>query len=311
MEWLKFIPPQDLLRQVEGIEKGLRQNKRIGRIGWIGFIVSLFPILLEIIKWWSQIWEALKTSPWSNLLNLVWGGKELPFHHPLLLLIPLLFLTFFAFLIIWNRFWLQESNHPFRHTFSMEEFKPVLGKDLDIDKYMALLSHHLCDKINERIGRLLLLEERRLSGGDKNDHQAHIHISGYYTKRKDRNGNWILEIMPRIIIGLPGRPETLAYPIQYPLENDSASMDTSGPPVIPLNTKTEKYEQILERLYSTVATEIYKQIKLNVQQKIDLLPSDYFRVVALFYEAEDYARSNTLEAYNQAQKLYKLSMVSL
>jgi hypothetical protein len=307
MKWLEFIPPQDLLQQAEGIEKGLRQNKRIGRIGWIGFIGSLFPILLEVIKWWGEVnWEDLKTIPWSNLLNPVWIWQQLSFSE--LLLIPLLSLTVFIFLIIWNRFWLRESNTPFRYTFSLEEFKPVLGENLDVDKYMALLSHHLCDKINERIGRLLLLDEAYLSGENKNGHQAHIHISGYYTKRKDRNGNWILEIMPRVRIGPPGNPETLAYPIQYPLGNDSASAGTTGPPAVPLYTETEKYDQILERLYFTVATEIYKQIKLNVKQKIDLLPNDYFRAVALFYEAEDYARSNTLEAYDEAQKLYAQSI---
>lgn len=312
MKWLTFIPPKNLLQQIEGVEKGLQQNKRIGKIGWIGFIISLLPILIEVIKWWEKVdWASLQNFTWSKLLDPVWVWQQLSFSE--LLLIPLLSLTTFVFLLIWNRFWLKESNEPFRYTFSLEDFKPILGENIDADPFMGLLSHHLCDKINERIGRLLLLDEKYLVNGNGESKapkegfpQSHIHICGHYTKRKDRHGQWVLEIMPRVRIGPPGSPETLAYPTVYPL--GPGEPGSANSPAIPLNSETEKYDQILERLYFRVATEIYKQIQLNVKQKVELLPNDYFRAVALFYEAEDYARSNTLEAYDEARKLYEQSI---
>jgi hypothetical protein len=65
------------------------------------------------------------------------------------------------------------------------------------------------------------------------------------------------------------------------------------------------YERIIERVYSSVATELYKQIKQDVEQKIALLPTNYFRAVALLNEADDYASSNTIDAYEEASKLYE------
>lgn len=302
MNWIKFIPPQDLLQQIQGIDQGLRQNKRIGKVGWIGFLISLVPILLEISRWWDELdWETLRHFSWTKLLDPAWW-QQLPPGQ--LLLIPVVSLVVFGALLLWKRFWLKESNQPFRYTFSLETFQPVSAEKADEDPNLALLSHHLCEKINERIGRLLLLDGQFLEGNNKERYQSHIHIRGHYTRRKDRHGQWMLEIMPRVRIGPPGSPETLAYPIRYPLKSETDSV-AGQPPALPLNSDAEKYEQILERLYFTVATEIYKQIQLNVQQKIELLPSDYFRAVALFYEAEDYARSNTLEAYDEARKLYQ------
>ncbi len=310
MKWLNFIPPKDLLKRIEGVDEGLRKNQRVGRIGWIGFMISLIPIMIETVQWWDKVeWENLKEVPWTKLLDPVWVQQNLTLGY--VILVALLLLTTFGILIVWNRFWLKESNAPFHYTFSVEYFKPVLGENADEDKNITLLSHHLCEKINERIGRLLLLDEKHLKNeitekpSEKDGFlHSHIHISGYYTKRKDPHGQWILEIMPRVRIGPPKSPETLAYPIRYPLTADVGS-NTDVPPPLSLNIHTEKYKQILERLYFTVSTEIYNQIKRNVKHKIDLLPSDYFRAVALLYEAEDYARSNTLEAYDEARKLYQ------
>src|SRR5207253_712824 len=59
-----------------------------------------------------------------------------------------------------------------------------------------------------------------------------------------------------------------------------------------------------ERLYFSVATQIYKQIRLDVARKISRLPTQYLRATAYFHEAEDYARSNTLDAFDDAGELY-------
>ena len=66
----------------------------------------------------------------------------------------------------------------------------------------------------------------------------------------------------------------------------------------------EAYEKLLERLYFSVASHLYAQIRADVGRKIALLPKRYFRASAYFYEAGDYARSNTLDAYEQARELY-------
>src|SRR5262249_40120240 len=53
------------------------------------------------------------------------------------------------------------------------------------------------------------------------------------------------------------------------------------------------------------------QVQRDVAERIELLPTDYFRAVALFHEAEDYARSNTLDAYEEARELYARAIVLL
>jgi len=64
------------------------------------------------------------------------------------------------------------------------------------------------------------------------------------------------------------------------------------------------YEDLLEHVYYAVVTELYRQLKGNVQRKIALLPTKRFPVVALLHEADHYARSNSLYAFEQAQELY-------
>ncbi len=62
---------------------------------------------------------------------------------------------------------------------------------------------------------------------------------------------------------------------------------------------------MVERVYSRVATEVYAQIELDIRSKIALFPTAYTRAVALYIEAEDFARSNTIDAYDRAIALYR------
>ena len=71
--------------------------------------------------------------------------------------------------------------------------------------------------------------------------------------------------------------------------------------------KREDYDRILERVYFSVASQVYTQLKTDVQRKIDLLPTTYLRANAYFQEAEDYAASNTVDAYLSARDLYQKS----
>ena len=193
------------------------------------------------------------------------------------------------------------------------------------------LSHDLAERLNERIKRLSLLDEGEIKTKPGKDdaeaqpraeaakHKSHVHIRGYYVIRQKPDGQWFVEVMPRVRIGPPGSPETLAHPVKFKLPKDEAeskekartSKDESAPASMVKSTQeapptmtARQYEQILERVYFSVATEIYKQIQQDVKRKIELLPTNYFRAVALFHEAEDYANSNTLDAYADARKLY-------
>ena len=77
-----------------------------------------------------------------------------------------------------------------------------------------------------------------------------------------------------------------------------------GAPASPTLREVD-YEKIVERVYFSVATQIYRQIRRDVQRKISLLPTRYLRATAYFHEAEDYARSNTLDALDAARDLYE------
>ena len=70
------------------------------------------------------------------------------------------------------------------------------------------------------------------------------------------------------------------------------------------------YEKLVERVYFSVATEIYARLRTDVEHKIALLPTKYLRARAYLNEAEDYARSRTLDAYSDACELY-LSLLQL
>jgi tetratricopeptide (TPR) repeat protein len=108
-----------------------------------------------------------------------------------------------------------------------------------------------------------------------------------------------------------GSPETLAHAVKFklPAPGPVTPQNNNGPQPATLEETPPRidarlYEQILERVYFSIATEIYKQIQEDVKRKIELLPTTYFRAVALFHEAEDYARSTTLDAYDEALELY-------
>src|SRR5262249_9026773 len=108
---------------------------------------------------------------------------------------------------------------------------------------------------------------------------------------------WMIDVMPQVRIGPPGSPATLAHVVHFPLaRGDSAEC--------PWRLGRAEYDRLLERVYFSIASQIYRQIRQDVRQKIDLLPTRYFKAVAYVHEAEDYARSNTIDAYDDALSLY-------
>src|SRR5262249_3213229 len=102
---------------------------------------------------------------------------------------------------------------------------------------------------------------------------------------------WNVEVLPWVRIGPTGSPATVAHLVTFAVG--------PGQTLAP-----DAYEKLLERLYFSVASHLYGQIRVDVSRKIDLLPKRFFRASAFFHEAGDYARSNTLDAYEQARELY-------
>jgi tetratricopeptide (TPR) repeat protein len=359
-----FLPP-DLLERVEGVEAGLKRGKSIQKAGWGAFIVSAGSALAWLV-----------TTDW----------KKLPVIGDSRVLWPLIFavavIVVCVMLINWTRIWVRASRKPFRYTYSVAAFDPILGsenlprypseatgwadetdagaeptdgatdeaarpRDESIDETaetaesatgetedmladdgtgdgsdletlpsddgageylssdggngeylgeetgtgvtpLSWLVQDLTERLSRRIGRLSLLDVQ-FSG--QTTAQSHIHIGGTYGVRENAQGVWNVELLPTVRVGPPHSPATVAHLVKF----------TVGPG---RSLAPEAYEKLLERLYFSVASHLYRQIRVDVDRKINLLPKRFFRASAYFHEAGDYARSNTLDAYEQARELY-------
>ncbi len=179
------------------------------------------------------------------------------------------------------------------------------------------------ERLNQRIQRFSLLDLKsskqdftaKAGSNSETNLTSHIHIEGHYAIREETGGQWVIHVMPRVRIGPSSRPATLAYPVKFPLGEgaseahrvDSKRTTETRDDVAEETLGADQYNQLVERIYSSVATEVYKQIKSDVRDKIALFPSNYLRAVALFHEAKDFERSNTIDAYDYAIELYRES----
>ena len=269
---VSVVPPADLLDQVEGVEQGLRRRRRLHIVGATVAAVQIVALVLRALG--------------IDLGGLI-GSWPLGVSVVVLLLAVLL--------VLLTRVWVRESKQPFRYTYSIDEFEPVAGEPAEAR--LRWLRPDLERLLTQRIRRLSLLDEAHsasTSGGE-----AHIHVSGSYGIRTGPGGTAI-EVMPWIRLGPPDAPATLAHPIKFRLPGGGRNLrGEEGARV---------YEKLLERVYFSIATRLYQQIREDVEHKIELLPKRYFRAVAYFHEAEDYVRSNTLDAYDEARKLYEQVM---
>lgn len=316
------------LKLVQGIEGDLLRRKRSGTIGmFIAIAGAIFQILalaaeedylVNIGKFFSSLirLDFSKLTPSGVTPELIG-----------LFVIVIGFGTYFIFR--WTGFLMRESKEPFRYTFWIEAFTPVQkttdkdsnypNNNLGFDPHdrFYLLHSDLLERLDSRIGRFSLLNYSK----DKVDEKAlisHIHIHGNYALREENNDRWIIHVMPCIRIGPPGSPETLAYPVKYTLKKEKTGtksdhkLENSGENKekgAVSKTKNyifdaEEYNQIIERVYSSIATEVYKRIESDVKGKIAMFPTPFRRAIALFHEAEDFARSNTIDAYDRAVQLY-------
>ena len=350
MKFPQFIPPNNLLERVQGVETGLRRAKSVEKAGWGAFVVSSGSVV---------VWAL------NNRESVAFLNGTVAF-WPVLIAVGAIVLI--VMLINWTRIWVRASRRPFRYTYSIAPFKPIPGseslpkspaeteptgstdgtdvgeesingstdessepmgestdelsesagpdtgeteeappvdesetRDWDAETEepvdesagggatpLAWLVQDLTDRLSRRIGRLSLLDVR-YSGEEKG--QSHIHIGGTYGVRENAQGVWNVEVLPWVRVGPPRAPATVGHLVTF----------TVGPGQ---TLAPEAYEKLLERLYFSIASHLYRQIRFDVDRKVNLLPKRYFRASAYFHEAGDYARSNTLDAYDQARDLY-------
>lgn len=282
--WPKLFPDADLLKQVEGVEQGLRQRRRLGRVGWAGLVASgALQIGVTVLD--SDWLRALRAADWNTLLQQ-WR-----------LLLPLVAVALFVLLYGWSRFWLKASQEPFRYTCSIADFTAVKGTTEE--PKLSWLVYDLAQRLNQRVGRLRFLDDKNLKT-DTTETESHIHVRGAYVVREDRARALTLDVSASVRIGGPRQPETMGHAVVCALKNPGGL----APAAPGSRMSVDEYEQLVERVYFSAATEIYRQIRDDVASKIALLPTSYFRAMAFFHEARDYARSNTLDAYEDARQLY-------
>ncbi len=291
------MPPSDILEKVENVEKGLQQRKRIGSLGfYVGLVVSAIQVVVYTLD--SDWWCAIKSFDFKTLTPELWIS------------ISLLLVTVLSFLSWgWFKFWIKESKKPFRYTCSIGEFSPV-SDSADISplykKFMEWVPKDIARLLNERIQRLYFVDENYESENSEVEkkleglpNRSHIHIGGEYIIRprevRDQMENYEIIVMPKIKLGGLKQPSRLALTIYYNL--DILEQEIS-------NQEVEKYKRLLEQIYYSVATEIYNQIRKDVESKISYLGTRYLKGLAYYYEAKDYAKSNTFASYEKAGELY-------
>lgn len=308
---------------IQGVEANLLRQRRLGNAGGISLMITGAAIQLAVFLFEGVTIREMAVSVQNfgkYLIGLLPGAESPVSYAPVYEIVGLIVLLAgigFLFISRHTRFLMKETAEPFRYTFWIDEFKSAGGdssqekkpgyvdernsdqggkmQGYTFDSHSALLRHDLMERLNQRIGRFSLLDlPEEIPGHDaEKTLSAHIHINGYYTIRENKTGEWVIQLMPRIRIGPKGNSSKLSFPVRFALEPG----DKELPP--------ERYNQLVERVYSSVATEIYKQIELDVKKKMDMFPTKYLRAVALSNEARDYMRSNTVDAYDHAIKLYR------
>jgi tetratricopeptide (TPR) repeat protein len=291
------------LSVVQGIEGDLRDRRRAGlsvalaagavqvvlAVASENYLASIGTFLLSLLRRdWGTLAGSLDPAAVLGLGVLVVGG--------------VLFVA-----LRHTRFLTRESRESFRYTFSIAAFEKIgeanapvgsgegaaagAGEERPpaihpIDAQLPMLHHDLIDRLGTNVRRLSLLDLASIPTGA--DTGSHIHVSGAYAWRDSVDGR-VLQVMPRVRMGAAGQPEDLAPRVEVTWHPQGDEPD---------------YEHVLEQVYSGVATAIYKRIHSDVERKIRLFPSRHLRAVGLFHEAQDFERSNTVDAYDYAIELY-------
>lgn len=292
---LKDLVPNDAqIKLVQGVESELLSRQRTGAlagmVGALALVVQVIAALPEDSSYLDNIGE-LVLHPLAYLRN--------PANLPELVGVVVVVLALAIYVLARRTgFLFRQSTEPFRYTFWIDVFQPAVDPgedDPDTHARLQMLHHDLMERLNQRIARFSLLNLDALE--DREGPASHIQIGGVYAVRENKDGLWELQVMPQVRIGITGRPITLAQPVRYPL---GVKTDKELTP--------QRYVQLVERVYSRIATEVYRRLERDVREKLRLFPTSYLRAAALSYEAEDFARSNTVDAYERAIDLYRQSL---
>ncbi|MGH2396913.1 MAG: hypothetical protein ACRDFW_07980, partial [bacterium] len=323
----------DHFKNIQGIEGRLRRRQRNGLLLTTGTILlGIFEIIRELARsdesFFNYFSRVLTHSLFAiEHLGLFFSGKwdsryaaqidygVAGFYVVVLGIVVYLLSRHTAFL-------LEKSEEAFRYTFWIDRFAAAEGSTRDNNSpsekepLCHLLHHDLMGMLNQRIGRFSLLDEKHFKSGSEATETppSHIHVDGHYALRSreyDGTRRRVIQILPKVRIGPPGNPSILTQPVEVQLAAGADKGDELAPErpanredsVLALDPKT--YEQILEQVYSKVASEIYKQLKSDIENKLHLFPTKYLRAVALYYEAVDFSRSNTIDSYDYAIELYE------
>jgi tetratricopeptide (TPR) repeat protein len=260
----------------------IRRDKRYRSLGWVGVLTGIALFVVTRVATASH-------DPSKGLLD------SLPE------VLPLALVAGSGLLLGWVRLWLRESNEPFKYTFSIEDFELVSPTVPDGDpspsEPLTWLKRDLTEKLSERVQRLSLRDDEHVPvANDDEPPASHVHISGWCGFRDDKRRE--LEVVPKVRLGGKGAPAKLAKTVRFKLTPAASGDD---PPEI----SARDYRMMFERVYWSVASQIYAQIRQGVAEKVKLLPRGRLRAAAYIREADDYAASNTLDAYEAARKLYR------
>lgn len=295
----------DSLKLVQGVENNLRARRRFGT--WAALAAVAMQIVTVAVD--KNYFEKLGRF-FFNLVNGQWKdiftGDGRLYSYEIVAALMLVGGAAAVVLVRRTRFLLRDSKEPFRYTFSVDPFlcvsvcdasaeKPGEGLAREPSGQFRLLHHDLMSKLNSNIRRLSLLDLTSLSNTDRRDLSSHIHISGHYliSRTSVTADVYRIEVMPRIRIGARDRPQQLAPRVcltDISFKGDLAESD---------------YSHVVEHVYSRIATAVYQRIREDIKSKINLYPTPYVRAVGLFYEAEDFEQSNTVDAYDHAIDLYR------
>lgn len=289
-----LLPPRDLLDRLGGVAEGLRTHARLGRVpvalGVAAAVVQVLAVLDDkgLIANWSKAVAALRA--WAS------GEAAAP---PLDWAIAVLVALLVAAAVVWRawRTWLIEAETPLRYTFSVGAFEPV--DEASRAPHLAWLRQDLATTLAHRIRRLTAMAPEQVGAALAS---SHFHVAGSLVIRRDprRPDRRVVEVAPRVRLGAPGAPETIAPAMRYRLPGaaEGQAAELAGP----------DYARLLERIAYSVASAIYARLREDVARKVEALPVRAHRAAAYLREAEDWARSSTLNGYDDALALLRRAM---
>lgn len=322
---------------VQGVEKQLRQRRRGAGLGLgvasAGIVLqvglaALSPEYAAHLEAVGKIALKLVTLDFDGLFA---AGLPVPAFAGAILVVG--GLLGFA-LLRWTGMLMRDSEECFRYSFKVVAF-PAIEKTppercvVDNEDRLKLLAADLTERLNGRIGRLSILEAAQNTKDEQANSSlvAHIDIGGWYVVRQIDNRRWVVQVTSQVRIGGEQSPWKQTVPVKFALKpscktratdksepenkDDAAAKTDSASKTDPhkeFEFEVADYNQLVERVYSRIATEVYRQIEADIDAKVRLFPTAYLRAVALSREAEDFARSNTIEAYDRAVVLYQQAL---